>query len=300
MDKKLVSVIIPSYNRSFILEKTIPSYYQKEVGEIIVIDDASVDDTEKVVKKIQKTIPVLKYIKLKKNRKQTYAKNIGILNAKYPYIYFGDDDSFLTENTISILLETLIKYNVDVVGAKFLYLNNKYDLLDVDDFIEKKNIFVENVYDIVDLKKWKIDFSCSVKKAIEVPFCHACALVKTAVARKIMFDTIYKGTAIREETDFFTRINKAGYKIYYNSNGIQINYPRDILNKGKNDNRKSFKYKMKAAFYDVRNTMIYFNRHYNFLKNKYGLKDNKYQYMMKYIIRKIKRAILYIKALFVG
>ena len=47
MNKKLVSVVIPSYNRGFILEKTIPSYYQKEVGEIIIIDDASVDDTEK-------------------------------------------------------------------------------------------------------------------------------------------------------------------------------------------------------------------------------------------------------------
>lgn len=284
MNKKLVSVVIPSYNRGFILEKTIPSYYQKEVGEIIIIDDASVDDTEKVVKKIQKTIPILKYIKLKKNKKQTYAKNKGILNAKYPYIYFGDDDSFLTENTIGILLETLIKYDIDVVGAKALYLNNKDDLLNINKFIQEKNIFAKDIHDIVDLKTWKIDFTYSVKEAIEVPFCQACALVKTNIAKKIMFDTIYKGTAFREETDFFTRINKAGYKIYYNSKAIQINYPRDILNKGKTDNRKSLKYRIKAIFYDIKNTMIYFNRHYDFLKSKYGLEDSRYQYMIKYVI----------------
>lgn len=296
MNEKLVSVVIPSYNRGFILERTIPSYYQKEVGEIIIVDDASIDDTEKVVKKMQKDIPILKYIKLKENRKQTYAKNQGILNAKYPYIYFGDDDSFLIENSIGILLETLIKCDADVVGAKFFYLNNKNDLLDIDNFIKMKNVFVKDVDDIVDLKNWKIDFSLSVKKAIEVPFCHASALVKTNIAKEIMFDTIYKGTAIREETDFFTRINRAGYKIYYNSKAIQINYPRDILNRKKTDNRKSFNYKIKAAFYDVKNTMIYFYRYYDFLKNKYRLEDNKYQYMIKYIMRKIKRSIIYFKA----
>ena len=79
MNEKLVSVIIPSYNRGFILEKTIPSYCQKNVGEIIIIDDASTDNTEEVIKKIQKTISILKYIKLTKNRKQTYAKNKGII-----------------------------------------------------------------------------------------------------------------------------------------------------------------------------------------------------------------------------
>lgn len=295
MDEKLVSVVIPSHNRGFILEKTIPSYYQKEVGEIIIVDDASTDNTEEVVKRIQKNIPILKYIKLKKNRKQTYAKNKGILNAKYPFIYFGDDDSFLTENTIGILLGTLMKYNADAVGAKVLYLKNKNDLLDIDKFIKEKNIFARDKYDIVDLKNWKIDFSRSVKEAIEVPFCHACALVKTNIAKETMFDTIYKGTAYREETDFFTRINRAGYKIYYNSNAMQINYPRDILNQGKADNRKSIKYIVKDTFYDIKNTMIYFNRHYAFLKNKYRLKDNKYQYMIKYIVNDIIYRSKYLK-----
>ena len=49
---KTVTVVIPSYNRAKILPKTIPTYLQPDVNELIIIDDCSSDNTEQVVKKL--------------------------------------------------------------------------------------------------------------------------------------------------------------------------------------------------------------------------------------------------------
>lgn len=98
--KKCVTVVIPSYNRAHLLELTIPSYIQPNVLEIIVVDDCSTDNTYEVIKKLQNKYPLIKYEKTPVNSKQTVAKNIGKRKANGEYVYFGDDDSLITSDSI--------------------------------------------------------------------------------------------------------------------------------------------------------------------------------------------------------
>ena len=51
--EKCVSVIVPSYNRAHLLKKTIPSYIQENVGEVIIVDDASTDNTFDVINELK-------------------------------------------------------------------------------------------------------------------------------------------------------------------------------------------------------------------------------------------------------
>lgn len=276
--EKCVSVVIPSYNRASLLKKTIPSYWQDLVGEIIVIDDASNDNTEEVIKDLQSNIPILKYKKLSQNRKQTFAKNEGIHMAIYPYIYFGDDDSIIVSNTINYLMETMRHYKADAVGARALYMGKNDDISTIDKFIYSTNKNAKSDSEIFTIKDFdNIVFDWIVKKPIEVPFCHACALVKTEIAKKILFNIEYRGNAYREETDFFTRMTKKGYKIFYDSRGIQINLPK----KNKNIIKNAFK----TYFYNINNTFKYFNSNYAFLKEKYNLKDGLKIFKLKYFIK---------------
>lgn len=284
-----VSVVIPSYNRAHILEQTIPSYFQKNVGEVILVDDCSSDNTREVVKNLQQKYTKLKYIHLEKNSKQTVAKNIGKSQARYPYIYFGDDDSFITDDTITILLETMKKYNADVVGAKALYMNNVYELDDINSFIQKnsKIVEVDSYMNIENL--FYISFDFNVEEPTEVLFCPACALVKSDIAKQFDFSREYKGNCFREETDFFTKISANGYKIVYDSRAIQINLPREMISSSYSMIRK----KIRNSYYEFLNTFKYLKNNREIIseyyKNKNNFKKIWIKYMYEAVTHKTKR-----------
>ncbi len=91
---KEVSVVIPSYNCGVYIEQAIESVLQQRVSvEILLIDDASTDDTEERMKRFQKREEVC-YIKNKKREGVSQARNRGILKAKGKYIAFLDADDW--------------------------------------------------------------------------------------------------------------------------------------------------------------------------------------------------------------
>ncbi len=105
----LVSVIIPTYNRVYILHKAIESVLSQTFKdiELIVIDDASTDGTSELVKSYAKKskIPVI-YWKNKKRLGPAASRNKGIKLAKGRFIAFLDsDDWFLPEK-----LEKQVKF----------------------------------------------------------------------------------------------------------------------------------------------------------------------------------------------
>lgn len=92
----MISVIIPTYNRSKMLVEAITSVInQVEVEkEIIVIDDNSTDDTEKVVRSMKG----ITYLKNSSNKGPGYSRNLGYKSANGDYIVFMDDDDYYTDH----------------------------------------------------------------------------------------------------------------------------------------------------------------------------------------------------------
>lgn len=268
MEEKYVSVVIPSYNRAHLLEQTIPSYIQEFVGEVIIVDDCSTDNTFEVVQKLRSKYPIIKYIKMDKNSKQTAAKNKGVKYANFPYIYLGDDDSFIVSGTIKELLNAMSKYNADIVGAKALYMDTIDDLQNVDLFIQRKSRYIKSCKEELDINRLfyiNFDFDCDTIE--KVPFCAACVLVKRDIFKVVQFDINYKGNAFREETDFFTRVSALGKNIYYDSKAIQINLPRNIIIQ----KSSLIKYKIKSSYYEFINTYKYLRNNIDFIQSYYGI-----------------------------
>ena len=88
-----VSIIIPTYNRAYILDKAIESILSQTYTnfEIIIVDDGSIDSTEKLVASY--TDNRIKYIKHKKNQGAVAARNTGIEASRGQYIAFQDSDT---------------------------------------------------------------------------------------------------------------------------------------------------------------------------------------------------------------
>ena len=80
----LVSVIIPSYNSSKYITKTVNSVLQQTYRklEIIIVDDCSKDDSRDVIKNLADSDQRIRYIFQEKNGGAAVARNTGIENIK--------------------------------------------------------------------------------------------------------------------------------------------------------------------------------------------------------------------------
>jgi len=93
-----VSVIIPVHNRPRLVQRAIKSAINQNYGnlQIIVVDDASTDETYKRAKSFD--YKMLECYKLKYNQGASAARNKGIKEAEGKYIAFLDSDDRWNQN----------------------------------------------------------------------------------------------------------------------------------------------------------------------------------------------------------
>lgn len=103
-----VSIIVPTFNRSGLLQICLNSMLSVTVDcEILVLDNASTDDTEQVCSAHYKVEPRLRYIRNAENIGPVANFNLGLREARGEYLcMIGDDDIVLPgnfEKKISVL-----------------------------------------------------------------------------------------------------------------------------------------------------------------------------------------------------
>lgn len=109
--KVKISVIIPTYNRSQLLREAVESVLQQTYQnfEIIIVDDASTDDTEGVVKKLMASDSRIRYYRQETNKRAPAARNRGLHQAKGDYIQFLDSDDLLLSEKFKVSMAVFEK-----------------------------------------------------------------------------------------------------------------------------------------------------------------------------------------------
>lgn len=110
----LISVVIPTHNRSSLLRRSIQSVLAQTFRdfELFVVDDASTDDTSEMVRGFSD--PRLHYIRLEKNRRAAAARNVGIGQARGQFLAFQDDDDIWLPHKLETQLAELAKQPASV------------------------------------------------------------------------------------------------------------------------------------------------------------------------------------------
>ena len=99
-----VSVIIPTHDRPRLLARAVESARAAGTDvEIIVVDDASTDETATVCR----NLTGIKYIRLERNQGVAGARNVGILTSSGKYIAYLDDDDLRLPGSLDVQAEAL-------------------------------------------------------------------------------------------------------------------------------------------------------------------------------------------------
>lgn len=144
MIKKLVSVILPTFNRSHVLKRSIESVLRQSYDnfELIVVDDGSTDTTEEIVNSYKDKR--IKYIRYETNKGANAARNIGIENSKGEYIAFQDsDDEWLSEKLekqLAVLEDPKYKDHIVYCRIERIYKDHKEQIPKEKDINQSGNI----------------------------------------------------------------------------------------------------------------------------------------------------------------
>jgi GT2 family glycosyltransferase len=210
-----LDIIIPCFNNwrltAGCIASIFKSNYPKENLNIIIVDNASSDFTEKLCTYLVYEKEPLTYLRQKENLNFLKGVNVGFAASKAPFVMLLNNDTILDKNCIPAMLKVLKENSsVGIAGAleflpnglpskdkPFIYWNPK-KLLDpilkpVSDVVKQ----LETGRDWVD-----VDLVGS-----------ACSIIKREVIEKVgVFDELFSPCHYEQE-DYFLRTKLSGFKL---------------------------------------------------------------------------------------
>jgi len=120
-----VSVIVPFYNAQFYIKNCLDVLSNQDFDrpfEVIMINDASTDNSKNIVEKC--TLKNIRLYSIKSNGGPAKARNLGIIQAKGEYIFFLDVDDAIDPNTLTELYNTAKETLSDFVFCDSKWIEN--------------------------------------------------------------------------------------------------------------------------------------------------------------------------------
>ncbi len=128
-NRPIVSVVIPTYNRAHLLPRALDSLLKQTLQdfEVIVVNDASTDETANILKEYQKKSKKIKVVTHKENKGVSISRNDGNKKAKGKYITILDSDDYAMPNFLEKTVSFMEKHPEVTIGvpAKAGYYEKK-------------------------------------------------------------------------------------------------------------------------------------------------------------------------------
>ncbi len=275
-----VSVIVPVYNVEKYIDKCLDSLVNQTLKdiEIIIVNDGSPDNSEKIINKYLKKYKNIKYF-IKENGGLSDARNFGIKYATGEYIAFLDSDDYVSLEMYDKMYRKAKENDFDMVVCDINYLYNdktvrvdsgiKCDTKDIKSTylnihpaawnkIFKKELFNNDIY----FKKgvWFEDVEFIYRL---LPYIKNIGVIHEAYNQYI-----------QREGSITNTINKKIYDYVYNMNGV-IDF-----------------YKEKKLFCEYKRELEYVYVRYlyaTFIKSSLGFSYDEYQKAVNIAVENVKK-----------
>lgn len=145
-DNPKISIVISSFNGEVYLKPAVRSIQNQNFFniEIIILDDASMDNSVKIIKELMKGDKRIKLIENFKNRGALYTKIRGILSAKGKYILILDQDNlYANKEVFTKLYNEAEKYNLDLLGFSRAVVSIERQKIEI---LQRLNFFLNSNY----------------------------------------------------------------------------------------------------------------------------------------------------------
>ncbi len=112
----LVSVIVPSFNKSAFIGDMLATVVAQteERWELIVVDDASTDDSPQLLARAAEADPRIRLIALEQNKGANHCRNLGVAEARGRYIVFLDADDLFAPHCLAERLTVMQGSDLDL------------------------------------------------------------------------------------------------------------------------------------------------------------------------------------------
>jgi glycosyltransferase involved in cell wall biosynthesis len=186
ISEKLVSIILPTYNRAAKLPDAIKSVLAQTHArwELLIIDDGSSDNTEAVVAEFQDKR--IKYHKIN-HLGVSAARNKGLEEAAGEYLFFLDSDNSYRPNHIQTLLSFMHIQDLDAAYAGLAVWNTKHAIFSYlqCDF-DTRSLLDKNFIDMnaFAIKKFEytIPFDTSIRRFVDWDF-----IIQNTIGRRMLY-----------------------------------------------------------------------------------------------------------------
>ncbi len=216
-----VSVIVISYNSDQYISQCIDSILQSNYPdfEVIVVDNASKDNTVKELKKYRDRI---KLIESKENLGFAGGNNLGIKNSNGEIIVMINPDAYVIENSIrEMIIPLLLDEKTMVTGPKIFYPKTK-KIQSAGGMIKKNALPYHLGYGKED------NYEYDYPREVDYVTGAAIALKRRLFELTGLFDTLFN-PVYYEETDKCLAAKKLGYKVVYAPSSIVYHYESTTL-----------------------------------------------------------------------
>lgn len=221
----IISIVIANFNGEKYLDDCLRSIFKSTLlnFEVIIVDDGSIDNSNKILQKYEKKERVKIYY-FEINRGAAYARNFGVKQSKGKYILFIDFDCEIEKNCLK---EIINKFdNSKKIGGIILKLITDNGKLDNAGHFYSIFGFPYEIGSGENPVNYQKEMSVFGAKTSGL------AVRKELIKKVGGFDEDYLISG--EDTDFSWRIGMTGYGLIYLPTAIGNHHQKKIKNKSVN------------------------------------------------------------------